>query len=390
MRKEARTFIGTLFDILVGLIAVPQILYYAMRYIQRSFFEKGAYEQLPCIIVLVTMLFFSFSLFRTTVTYNELQRCSFIEKGITTRKERLRFLFSSKQFYFKAGIVAAVYLIFPLNWTFEALRSALNVGASFPDKLAALAILFPVLLVLAVLAHLSAYKRWIKKKENSVYRQKAEYKEIILICSVYALGAVGLFLLVPVARTVGKLLWSYITFEKKSILFVLIIAALITLTLFRIIRIFVKRRTCIQRIKKTCAAKGYTVSKIKKPYLSLFCCPESDSFQIRGGEKTYSCKLISARRRHTPLVIMSNGSMQFLHIFHIRSVKLFRITTTHKFGYASEHPKILIVNPIPKKVYTVESGKTIEIDNGHQIGDYTVYSSTAFVRALELDVLNKK
>ena len=59
------------------------------------------------------------------------------------------------------------------------------------------------------------------------------------------------------------------------------------------------------------------------------------------------------------------------------------------FGFESEGKKILIVLPIPKKIYvgTVNSAPR-PADTGEKAGEYTVYNASGFLGALERDCLN--
>ena len=88
-----------------------------------------------------------------------------------------------------------------------------------------------------------------------------------------------------------------------------------------------------------------------------------------------------------PVVIHASGVLHFMYIVRIFKAPLFQISVPKAFGYDSEHAKIVIINPTPKFVYQFREGKPFLLDNGDMVGDYKVYTTTAFLRALNLNVL---
>ena len=89
-----------------------------------------------------------------------------------------------------------------------------------------------------------------------------------------------------------------------------------------------------------------------------------------------------------PRAIYPDREIHFFHTLKIRKVKIFSYKTVQHFGYDSEKTKILIVNPVPKKLMAYK-GTIAEIDNGEIVGDYKIYNATAFVRALDNDILER-
>ena len=89
-----------------------------------------------------------------------------------------------------------------------------------------------------------------------------------------------------------------------------------------------------------------------------------------------------------PRAIYPDREIHFFHTLKIRNVKIFSYKTIQHFDYDSEKTKILIVNPVPKKLMAYK-GTIVEIDNGQLVGDYKVYNMTAFVRAIETDTLER-
>ncbi|MBR7101119.1 MAG: hypothetical protein IKC74_02415 [Clostridia bacterium] len=67
---------------------------------------------------------------------------------------------------------------------------------------------------------------------------------------------------------------------------------------------------------------------------------------------------------------------------------MFSFVNSYHYDYESEKNKVLIINPCSDRVLTYHGKKTIEIDNGESIGDYKVFTATAFLNALERECLD--
>ena len=101
------------------------------------------------------------------------------------------------------------------------------------------------------------------------------------------------------------------------------------------------------------------------------------------------------------------------------SIELLSYTKTFSFGWEADCKKILIINPVPKKLLTPKGTSaipvdeeseyyispksgglkpmvlkvtpkepTVELDNGDIIGGYEIYTARAFLNALERDVID--
>lgn len=99
--------------------------------------------------------------------------------------------------------------------------------------------------------------------------------------------------------------------------------------------------------------------------------------------KRYACKLIGALKRGSPMIFFQDGTCVISTLIHIRGIRLFYRATQFEYGFASEDQKILIINPVPKKLYRAENGKTTELDNGDVVDGYKVYTASGFIGALE-------
>jgi len=381
MAKRIIAFFGTLFDIAMELIFVPQALYF----ITKESYDSGRMVNLPAYVCLAVLLFSSYSFIRITETYNQPLRESFWENNVgSTLKSRLLFVVEQTEFWIKVLIIALIYILAPLNWTLKPLAVVTN-SVTNTDKLLCLAGLLPVLFVLAVFANLSACKRWGKNKNPTAYSQKEFNHELLSASIAYCGGAVAFVFLLPILLSFFMLIYRALTVGRIIAIAVLILS----IFAYRVLRAVFKRRGFLRSLKKMCAEKGYKLSQIQYPYISLFVFLKDESFNITIGEKVYSCKLVSARKRKVPIAISAGGHLTFIHIISIRGAILHQYTKTYKFDYESENTKVLIVNPVPKKVYEVRGEKMAEIDNGAVMGGYKFFAATGFLRAAELNVLDR-
>lgn len=201
--------------------------------------------------------------------------------------------------------------------------------------------------------------------------------------------------------------------SKIAIAVVLIIVLPFTV---RSAKALYKRRKFIKALNRLCREKKFKLSKIKHPYRSLFSLFEGESFVVSNGKKTYACKLIAAKKRSLPLYIMNGGKGAFLVKIRFLRIVLFSYTKSFNFGFESKYKKILIINPISKKLlfpradFTNDTDEQTEIavrtktrlnvsitsnlssrelDNADIIDGYEIYNATGFLNALERDCIDR-
>ena len=129
---------------------------------------------------------------------------------------------------------------------------------------------------------------------------------------------------------------------------------------------------------------------MKNPYRSLLYFKEGEAdFTVESKGKLYACKLLCAHKPLAPLYIESEGVYRFIHRVRLAHWELFRYETEGNFTFESEGEKVLIINPVPRKVFGVRLDKTWPLDNGDVVGDYRVFTAGAFLNALERDCLDR-
>lgn len=387
--KLKRYYITTYRFLTVVLMSVlmSNLLYFLPIYSNLlEFTEEDLYVKTPFLISIFLMVPFFYSLVRQTVIYNEPIHDLYIESGVkNTLKENFRFIFKKREIWLKAFIFTVIYMILPLKWTFRSLDVLFQT-----EKLKALAVLFPVLFILYILAHLSAIRFWRKDKYNLPEDNKKAYSRgTTFVFIIYATSAILLNILVSALVSLTPVFEELLKLVLNPAVLVIVFILVVFPPVIRMIRASSKRKSCIKRLKEICEEKGYQISEINDSFKNLIKIKKGESFTVTVGDKCYSCKFISAKRKNTPLAIYSNGICAFIYSITLFKIRLFQFSRKYHFGYESEHKKILILNPAPKSVLTNNGNGSYQIDNGEIVGKYKVYTATAFMNALDRKVLDK-
>ncbi len=382
--------------------------------------------------VIISLLLF-YSVTRMTTVYYEDMETRYLDLSPAPEGfgRKLSFIFSQKEVRYELITFGAVYLILPPKllhsgyvWLFAGFESG------FIAKIKVLAITLPILFILYILANLSAMNYWNKEgrrtrdkykdlseKELSE-RKKSEKSERIrfkltLILSYFA-GSMALIFFIPaLIMTLSPILTLFLNFKFLILAILLIFSPWI----YRSLRALIKRYKFLRQLKKLCREKKYRLSKINRPYLSLFKPQEGENFSVYIQKKRYSCKLVTSKKRSQPIYIMPDGKAAFLVKIRFLKLVLFSYTKSFQYSYEADCKKVLIINPIPQRVLlprtefgdlmdevSIYSGKhgnrlfatnvsernsdSVELDNGDIVGDFEIYSATAFLNALERDCID--
>lgn len=368
-----------LLTLVAGIICIPVFWYVTV--------DWRAFEAQYIPLAISGLFYYSF--IRLKGIYCKPLFNSFVEKAPKkTFFANLVFLFSQWSFWIETAVLALVFIAFPIERIHPQLAEIYFDKFEVVNQAQILSVFLPILLFINLLAHISVIALWQSEARWRKYEnKKTKSSSFIYTIAIYAFA--------PLLMAVFLPLWSIIplVFEAiglfmtpvTTVFLVLLIAFLIAFPLLRACSI---RKKTIKQIKESCMQNGYDISDIKEPYLSVLKPCEGENFTIAKGGKTYSCKFIAAPKKSLPMVIHPDGQMYFLHEVKIRGVKISSHKTVKHFSYDSEKPKILIVNPVPKKLMAYK-GTIAEIDSGEIVGDYKIYNATAFVRAIDNDILER-
>lgn len=386
--KKIREYMTCAFNLLgmfVGLVAVP-IFWNTL--LEKNHFYYVIYS-LICLPFLV--LYYN-SFIRLKTTYNNELYLRFEEElnEESTTKEYLAFLFQQKNFWVQFAVVAILFVLLPLHKTVPVVAWLFGAWGNFGKELFALCIFLPFLFVVYTKGHISAIDYWQQQigaeRDVSKKTKRSTYVSTIV---AYAVVPFALLMLWNFIKVYVPLIFQLMEISSSVLLGVLVVLTIVFVILFSFFRVIRARKKCLKEIHRVCRQKNYEIGKIKHAYLSAFCVCKGESFQVKIGEKTYSCKLVGCPQRGVPLVIHPMGGLHFMYSFNLFKTPIFSHTTVKRFGYDSEHSKILIINPVPKKLFCHFGNKIAEIDNGDHVGDYKIYTATAFIRAIENDILDR-
>lgn len=241
------------------------------------------------------------------------------------------------------------------------------------------------------MARLTAMEYWYHNSESSSSKKKRKLQEelnseFVRIILIYMLGGFGLCEAISI-------LISFFPLFRELLLnpFTAFILAVIVLgpLLYRPIRALIKRRAFLKKLRQTCAQKGIALSQIDLPYRSIFQTTDSESFSVTIDGKRYACKLLGAIRRGAPLVLFANGEGGFVRTVRFARADLFTRVTKFEFGFEAECDKILIVNPVPKKIFQGINGMNVPLDNGDTVGGYKFFTASGFLGALERNCIER-
>ncbi len=363
---------------------IPQVLYFGTVLIYKYLGTTSSAEDvdfalsLMSWVIVIASPLFSFSFQRLgAIHFNTEMRRDFHSREMT-KKEAVRQIFSW-EYYIPTGMLLLFFAVLPLSWTFAAL------GYIIPNKVLGKACLIAMLALTGWLGVRSAQKYWAEHTEEKHYTKKECDRQFSVAAAAYT-GAPILIVFV------GPYVWAVLMLIVNTVFLKItyfLIALFICFCVYRLARALFKRRSCIRRIQSICAEKGYTLSEIERPYMSVFTPRGGVSFKVTVHDeydetvepRTYACKLIGSVRKNLPVSVYASGVIVYHHEFRFAKSKVFEYQHKVKFGFESEHRKLIVVSPIPKHIWTFHGSLASLIDNGDEVGEYKFYSATAFARA---------
>ena len=217
---------------------------------------------------------------------------------------------------------------------------------------------------------------------------------------LYVLGVRFGILVIPVAISFLRLGRAF-TDENW---FWWVAGAIVILLFFGILQ---KRIRFVMALKRTCKRYGFRLFDVRRLFLSMFFGGKKYHFGVEANGKTYFCRLLPCMNRMNKTVISDNGTFTRVFALHIpqpqfaraggfvqtydrgsgedREFLHFESTNRYAFEIEGKGEKILLLNPVPRRVRKKIHGHITEVDNGDMVGEYRVFTGNAFLRALERD-----
>lgn len=389
--KEIWRSISRFSDVLLGHVLIMQFLYlYPLfgPYPEYAYaLLNGKYTAYLCLVLLLPCLF---SLVRIVTVFDDPLRDRFFDADPKCFGEKLNFLFRQSRFWVEVGVYAAIVLAVPLKLTYAVLADVfLQNTVTLGGKLLVVLGAFPLFFAVNVMARLSAMKYWRawQRREAEIYYKQEKPSRTYLrtlfpIVLAYALGGMIVGMGIPYLLGILPFLLGVLT-SKVAIFVAVVIVLFFTIVYIKRVN---KRRAFLKRLAVICREKGYEVSTIECPYRSLFALLEGDNFTVYTDKTSYSCKFFRIRWRITPLVFHPDGHCDFLHIYRLGGAELYRRLESYEYGWEAEGQKIVILQPAPTKVCDPKMGL---LDNGDIVGEYKIFTGTAFLNALERECVDR-
>lgn len=388
---------STVFLLTVLLIQISYFASYKMT--EDPFQDELLGFNPPTVVGVALVLPLFYCLVKTVVLFDEMQRNLFYEKSMElhTLGERCRFFLCNIRFWIEEAVFSLLYWVLPLKWFCMPIVNQFTTGTpNLTDKAVLFVILFPIMSLINLVARLSCMNKW-KTTRYKVGQKRMDYTEKEFNEQITVIGIVfcslGCFLptVIPfVVFILMPLFEEIINIVDQPAVLSVLIAGVAAWILYIAIRAYFKRRTFITELQKICAEKGYTLSTISRPYLSVWLFSQGESFSIGINGSVYSCKLIGGVRRFVKMILFANGQGCLVYPLRFLKSEIMRYESWFNFGYESKNKQILIINPVPFKVWLQTQGKLLLLDNGDQVGNFSMYAGSAFLNSVRRGDLDKQ
>ena len=393
--KQIRSCISAFFTLTV-LYLIPEGVYAVMKNSWYDF-ELDPYLariiQITCTALIYLVLY---SAMRLVTVHNQPLRTKYYSLKHRPKKlpEKLLFFLKDPFTQLTTALFAAIHFLVPINALIMPIMDIFPGATTHQGKQIAIVLLHLILLyAVTMMAQLTAMAYWFNNRPNdstpNPTKKKASngfHGELYRTFFIYLGGTLGLCNGLPILISLFPLFKELLT--NPFTCFVIVCIVVIPLV-YRPIRAIFKRRAFLRQLDEVCRRNNIAISEIDLPYRSIFSITDHESFTVTLKGKRYACKLIGAIRRNSPLGIFQGGKGAIATHVRFARVTIFSRVTQFEFGFDSEDPKILIINPIPKQIYYTEGVKTTPLDNGDVVDGYKVYTAHGFLGALERSCLDR-
>lgn len=377
-----------------GMLTDSEVSYTTNRF---GLDERGVYA-----VCAIPLLLVFFSYFRAFCISSKWGRERFYERtsGDLFLREKFVYAVKSPMFWIDAAVAAACIILFPIEFGYGNLMSALFYGAELTNGLAKLycvLIAVPPVTALILAANVAAVTEWCTRRRAEEYGAEAKkYGVSYLVVSIIVPFFIYLFGFGILFTTVFAMFYSLWRVGKGVMLGVLIAAVTVTVLLigFNYISALRKRRKFIINFRRMCAERGFRLGDIKLPYASVFRTHDGADFTVIADGVSYDCKLMGTARRKCRMLMPECGDAVYRRSVMVFGRELFQTYTVFPHEIDGENKKVLIFIPEPESSYTSavsHSGGTLigrEIHvSGDRVGDYFIYTGETFINALDRGTL---
>ena len=335
----------------------------------------------------VGMLVLSFSsMIRIALRYEVPLKEAYLEKKPASVTEKWKILLANKLFWIRTGIYCGLYAILPMS-IFPALEIA--GGGLFGQgnaKLLTGVCLSLLLLAITLLSFLSACTVWDTPVKDEI-PHKAYNKKFRVLVAAYLIGGLALSYLAPHFIPLFVNLPKLLNDPSIGAVFVWIAVIVFLVISVHYLGILRRRRSFLKKLERINREGRHHLTKVKKPYASLFYNYTGESFSVRCNGEEFSCKMLCGKKSRKPLIFTEEGTLEFVKSVQALGYELFQYKKTFDFAYESDAKKVLIINSVPQRMLLLWENKHIKLEDGDRLGEYILYTEQSFLNALERECL---
>ena len=385
--------------------------------------EAGNYFDTKKALILamsITDLILTFLILNTVLLtfsmFSRSERKAFLENraGEYNKKAERQKLLRSSSFLTETAVLIFFLFAFPCSDSIEMLFELwLGKGAIHPFLIRSIhTLIFGIMAFsINVYGHMDARDYWLelpaRLAKGTIWKSMKIKKQQSYSYFRMTLRLVGYFFIYLI---VAKLIPSVLI--AVASVFALMIFLLASVGVLAVIGLIfstnylgavLKRRIFFKKLKKLCDQNGFTIHEIKHPYLSVFRETDDYTFSLAANGETYYARVISCINRGNYMIFDEKGIFSRVKLFriplprlaatrgYVHSIdrgtgedrELFRVTSEVNYTFEADGKKLLILNPPARFVKISKGGSSKDADNGDHIGAYSIYSSNAFLRALD-------
>ena len=320
--------------------------------------------------------------------------------------QRASFVLKTPHIYYELLITAFFMITTSFGYIFMQLHTVIpKFTPEFAVTLFAIASAF----ILSLLARISAIKELCYKatfEEIKFGRADKKYGIWYLVKNSAILGFIYPLAVMTIPYIFAIAVVPFLFGKKDTFVIitaiVIIVAILISL---KYLRVFFKRRKFLKKLKKFCQKNNYKLENESNMLKSAFKEYDGANFVINANGKRYACKLLASKNKANPMYFTENGELyevkvkSFTFLGNVRgmggaaanlgSINISKKATVSSFAFESEYPKLVIVNPIPVKIFAGHPDYSAAIDAGSKVGEYRIYNASGFMNAVERDCVER-
>ncbi len=348
------------------------------------------------VIILLQLLIFS-SVTKAFAYNDASMKKQFFEGNAPIKKfyQKLTFTVKNSDFWIISFTFAILIFILPMRFCFPDVLECFGITApSILQKLLLSLIIISVFIVINLFSYISAEKAYIveeyKRKNNIAVSGKEQkpnlkiLKRILFLILIYYLGGEFLPIFMVIFINTYQILGLF-----GHVLWILLVSIPILIAVsfaLRYTRAKKKRKEFIDNLTKLCHSTRASLSDIRNINSSILKNLDGYNFSVEHKGVKYDCKLLCGLNKNDPMFLTEKGEGSIVHAVRFRRVELFKRVSTFRYDFEGDGKKILIILPVPKKLFS-SMGRSLDV--GDKVGEYKIYTATGFLNALERDCLEK-